>query len=251
MNALTDTLLYALQSLETQLAMQQMCRAGWPCRQIVRTGVDIAVLMLGDDDVEEHREAYITLVSRRLNGDTREAIITLIMMTALFNLMPTDRQARRCKAILSDQWADDIYDIYDAYCNAVDKQIDCLLEKEHAQTLTITVMKSEQPQTVINVAGNYIAQQNIDIHDNNNCPIYASEPQYAAQPTMTDSYITIPEEGKYTEVRRYIEERKLNDAAFKIYCETHSRTDLCQRLSREFGWVVDDHSLGRNINRNR
>lgn len=44
-------------------------------------------------------------------------------------------------------------------------------------------MKSEQPQTIINVNGNYIAQQNIDIHDNSNCNIYATEPQPVAQPT--------------------------------------------------------------------
>ena len=187
MNALSDTLYYAMQSLETQLAMQNMCRTGWPCRQIVRTGMDIAGMMLGDDEVEEHREAYISLVCRRLCGDTRETMLTLIMMTALFNLMPTDHQARRCKSILSDQWADDIYDIYNTLCKAVDTQIDGLLEKLHAHTFSISVMKSEQPQTIINVAGNYIAQQNIDIHDNNNCNIYATaEPKQEAQPTMPD-----------------------------------------------------------------
>ncbi len=253
MNALSDTLYYAMQSLETQLAMQQICRAGWPCRQIVRTGVDVAGLMLGDDEVEDHRDTYINLVCRRLCGDTRETMLTLIMMTALFNLMPTDHQARRCKSTLSDQWADDIYDIYHTLCKAVDTQIDGLLEKLHAHTFNISVMKSEQPQTIINVNGNYIAQQNIDIHDNNNCNIYATEPKPVAQPTptMPDNCIPLPAEGKYTEVRRYIEERKLNDPDFKAYCDTHSRTDLCQRLTREFGWVVDDHSLGRNINRNR
>jgi len=252
MNALSDTLYYALQSLETQLAMQQLCRPGWPCRQIVRTGVDIAGLMLSDDEVKQHREAYITLVSRRLCGDTRENILTQIMMTALFNLMPTDRQAKRCKSTLSDWWADDIYDIYHTYCKAVDQQIDCLLEKEQAQTITISVMKEEQPQTIINVAGNYIAQQNIDIHDNHNCNIYATEPKNVEpSQTVADSFIPIPAEGKYTEVRRYIDERKLNDPEFKTYCDTHSRAELCQQLSREFGWLVDDHSLGRNINRNR
>ena len=66
-----------------------------------------------------------------------------------------------------------------------------------------------------------------------------------------ETYIPIPAPGKYSDVRRYIEQRKLNEPEFKIYCETHSRTELCQRLSKEFGWVVDDHSLGRNINRNK
>ena len=37
-------------------------------------------------------------------------------------------------------------------------------------------MKKEKPQTIIHVAGNYIAEQNIDIHDNTNCNIYATSP---------------------------------------------------------------------------
>ncbi len=177
MNALSDTLYYALQNLETQMVMQHNMRAGWPCRQIVRAGVDVAGMMLGDDEVEEHRDAYLSLLCKRLSGDTRETIITLIMMAALFNLMPTDRQAKRCKAALSNNWADEMDDIYRAYCKAVDKQIDCQMEKRPSYTFTITVMKTEQPQTIINVAGNYIAQQHIDIHDNPHATIYATAPQ--------------------------------------------------------------------------
>ena len=180
MNALSDTLYYALQNLEAQMVMQHNARYGWACRQIVRAGVDVAGMMLGDDEVEEHRDAYLSLLCKRLSGDTRETIITLIMMAALFNLMPTDRQAKRCKATLADNWADDIDDIYHAYCKAVDKQIDCQMEKQPSYTFTITVMKTEQPQTIINVAGNYIAQQHIDIHDNPHATIYATAPQEAS-----------------------------------------------------------------------
>ena len=177
MNALSDTLYYALQNLEAQMVMQHNARVGWSCRRIVRAGVDVAGMMLGDDEVEEHRDAYLSMVCKRMSGDTRETIITLIMMAALFNLMPTDRQAKRCKAALSNNWADEIDDIYRAYCKAVDKQIDCQMEKQPSYTFTITVMKTEQPQTIINVAGNYIAQQNIDIHDNPHATIYATAPQ--------------------------------------------------------------------------
>lgn len=117
-------------------------------------------------------------------------------------------------------------------------------------------MKTEQPQTIINVAGNYIAQQHIDIHDNPHATIYATAPQDKQPDSILPSereetYISIPLPGKYSDVRRYIEQRKLNEPDFKTYCDTHSRIELCQRLSKEFGWVVDDHSLGRNINRNR
>jgi hypothetical protein len=60
-----------------------------------------------------------------------------------------------------------------------------------------------------------------------------------------------PQEGKYTEVRKYIEERKRFDEEFKTFCTNHSLRDLCSRLTRDFGWFVDENSLQRNINRNR
>ncbi|MBO4690580.1 MAG: hypothetical protein J5621_06860 [Paludibacteraceae bacterium] len=66
-----------------------------------------------------------------------------------------------------------------------------------------------------------------------------------------DTVLPIPQEGKYTEVRKYIEERKRYDQTFKEYCLNHTLRDLCNELSRAFGWLVDENSLGRNINRNR
>lgn len=58
-----------------------------------------------------------------------------------------------------------------------------------------------------------------------------------------------PRENNYNDVREYIEKRKKCDQHFKYYCETHNRKELCEYLSKEFGWIVDDHSLGANINR--
>lgn len=63
--------------------------------------------------------------------------------------------------------------------------------------------------------------------------------------------VPIPQEGKYSEVRKYLDERKKFDAEFKEFCNSHSLRDLCARLSKEFGWFVDEHSLGANLNRNR
>ena len=67
----------------------------------------------------------------------------------------------------------------------------------------------------------------------------------------TQDVLETPREGKYTEVRRYIEERKRFDEEFKTFCVNHSLRDLCTRLTNEFGWFVDENSLQRNINRNR
>lgn len=60
----------------------------------------------------------------------------------------------------------------------------------------------------------------------------------------------IPREGDYNGVRLYIEERKKYDESFKDYCSHHNRKELCLLLTKEFGWFVDDKSLGRNIQRN-
>ena len=60
-----------------------------------------------------------------------------------------------------------------------------------------------------------------------------------------------PQEGDYNAVREYIELRKEQDPVFKEYCKCHNRKQICERLSDEFGWLVDAHHLGVNLNRNR
>ena len=170
MDTLNDTLYYALQGLETQLAMQYNRHLGWSCRQIVRTGIEVAQTMLGDEDVEDHKESYYTLISRRMCGEPRETMMVIIVMRVLFGLIENDSQARRCRSTFAEDWCDEIEDIYYSYRRAVDEQIDIELTRQPNQTFTVTVMKTEQPQTIIKVNGNYIAEQKIDIdvHDNQN-----------------------------------------------------------------------------------
>lgn len=99
----------------------------------------------------------------------------------------------------------------------------------------------------------------INIHNNFgtvNVNQYAESKQgedIAPQETKPgDTYILpIPTEGKYSEVRKYMDERKKFDDEFKEYCKHHSLRDLCTRLTNEFGWLVDENSLQRNLNRNR
>lgn len=61
----------------------------------------------------------------------------------------------------------------------------------------------------------------------------------------------IPREGDYNGVRLYIEERKKYDEHFRIAWDSHNLKQNCDLLTRELGWLVDDHSLGTNINRHR
>lgn len=82
--------------------------------------------------------------------------------------------------------------------------------------------------------------------------VTAPHEQETSTPEKTEQDILpTPHEGKYTEVRKYIEERKRFDEEFKTFCVNHSLRDLCSRLTNEFGWFVDENSLQRNINRNR
>ena len=68
------------------------------------------------------------------------------------------------------------------------------------------------------------------------------------EPIMSAQY-TYPEEGDYNAVREYVDHRKEHDAVFKNYCHSHSRKELCERLSYEFGWPVDARSYGKNLQR--
>ena len=63
--------------------------------------------------------------------------------------------------------------------------------------------------------------------------------------------LPIPKEGKYTKVREYIKERSRYDEEFKNFVKEKSLRELCARLTKEFGWFVDEHSLGSNLNRHR
>lgn len=112
------------------------------------------------------------------------------------------------------------------------------------------------------IAGNYIAEQHIDIHDNHNCNIYATDTKdgnvdtASSMPDCSEkdadsSILPVPQEGKYTQVREYIKERSRFDEQFKTFVQERSLRDLCTRLTKEFGWFVDEHSLGSNLNRHR
>lgn len=61
--------------------------------------------------------------------------------------------------------------------------------------------------------------------------------------------MAFPAEGDYNAVREYVEQRRAHDEVFKRYCNTHKRSELCNRLSDEFGWVVDVKSYARNVQR--
>ena len=77
-------------------------------------------------------------------------------------------------------------------------------------------------------------------------------PANETAPKKEQAYATpIPKENDYNEVRLYIQERKKYDPEFCAYWQNHTLKQNCLYLSKIFGWVVDEHSLGANLNRHR
>lgn len=72
-----------------------------------------------------------------------------------------------------------------------------------------------------------------------------------AEDIESEPILPIPQKNKYTQVRTYIKERCRFDEEFKDFVDSHSRVELCKRLTNEFGWDVDEHHLGVNMNRHR
>ena len=141
------------------------------------------------------------------------------------------------------------------------------LEQEVINLKTQLKMKNknqQKPNITIENHGNLtvIAKQNNDVHDNTNCPIYLTPTKDEGVKELKSESVSeagleaeqilgIPHEGKYSEVRQYIEERCRFDEEFKQFVANNTRVALCQRLSKEFRWTVDHYALGRNINRKR
>jgi len=128
-----------------------------------------------------------------------------------------------------------------------------LMENQHNNQYNNCVIYNAPVYNTSNTTNNYYPQ-NIDVENNTAC----SEKDQASTTKNSQNnaadymdILPIPRKGKYTEVRRYIEERCKFDDEFKTFVETHSRVELCMRLTDEFGWDVDDHHLGVNMNRNR
>ena len=68
------------------------------------------------------------------------------------------------------------------------------------------------------------------------------------EPVMS-AQLTYPDENDYNGVREYVDSRRERDPIFKQYCGKHTRKELCERLTDEFGWVVDPKCYGVNISR--
>lgn len=97
--------------------------------------------------------------------------------------------------------------------------------------------------TTINIGDHIQHQHNIGTVEAGGVGVQINE---AAQCALTR-----PKENDYNAVREYIEQRKQQDEVFKAFCKDHTRKQVCEFLSAEFGWQVDAHHLGVNMGRNK
>lgn len=156
------------------------------------------------------RNEYDVILYEYVGCDKQLALITLVVLAAMLRRTDAPR-ARTCRSVLLDDRSEDLYEgisLYEKFVNDTQQTFpteafdtDIMSEvislrnqnnelKQEVLTLqsTLDTMKKEQPQIInnFNIAGNYIAEQNIDIHDNTHCSIYATgEP--AQSDTDTDT----------------------------------------------------------------
>lgn len=122
------------------------------------------------------------------------------------------------------------------------------IENKQLREQIATMKKESTPQTVINVAGNYIAEQNIDIHDNTHCTIYATEAPQATQEKGEPKAYSLPQKGKYDQLVKWLEQEKQNGKDY--YAEANfNRSQLCRNLLKIIGWEPNQDSLRKALNK--
>ena len=122
------------------------------------------------------------------------------------------------------------------------------IENKQLREQIATMKKESTPQTVINVAGNYIAEQNIDIHDNTHCTIYATEAPEATQEKGEPKAYSLPQKGKYDQLVKWLEQEKQNGKDH--YAEANfNRSQLCRNLLKIIGWEPNQDSLRKALNK--
>lgn len=214
----------------------------------------------------DNQSEYDALAFGSVGHDKKVMLVTLIVLAAMLKRTEGFR-ARICRNMLLEDRSEDFYEgvsLYDQFLRLEEKHFaeeDFLIDT-HAQIVrqneeiarlsseniqlkyTLTKMENDKPQTIVYNYGTYN-----DIHDNPYSTIYTTASE---EPKKEQAYTpTIPKEGDYNEVREYIALRKKYDEDFRVYWESHTLKQNCHFLTKEFGWLVDEHSLGANLNRHR
>ena len=238
-----------------------------PIVRVMNTAHWLAAYMFATECSGDQME-YESMASLSCGRDKQLAKVAMIVLAAMLKRTEGFR-AQQCRNVILDNRPPDFEEgvtLYDRFLRSAEKHFaeeDFLIDT-HTQIIqlqeentrltseniqlkyTITTMEKEKPQTIVYNYGTYN-----DIHDNPYSTIYTTPPA-SDQNVSEDTYQPpIPKENDYNAVREYIAERKKYDEDFRIYWDSHNLKENCVYLTREFGWIVDDHSLGTNLNRHR
>lgn len=172
-----------------------------PVLNVMNTAHYIAACMM-QTGAEGDQYEYDTLAYMRLGHDAQVAMLAIMVLATM--LKRTDGQrARQCRNVLMEDRNEDFYEglsLYERFISSSEwrfeeqdfltdtmRQISDLQntvqqltnEKKELQKQIETMSKTAKQNIVnnFNIAGNYIAQQHIDIHDNPHATIYATAPQ--------------------------------------------------------------------------
>ncbi len=240
-----------------------------PVVRVMNTAHFVACYMFATPCAD--RNEYDAIIYEYVGRDKQLALIALVTLAAMLRRTEAPR-AHTCRSALLEDRSDDLYEgltLYEKFVNDDQQtfpteafETDIMSEvislrnqnKELIQEVltlqsTIETMKQEQPQIInnFNIAGNYIAEQNIDIHDNTNCSIYATGEPTAENRQPTDENRQ-PAEGDYQAVVAWLEREKAQGTDH--YADAgYNRSKMCRNLSDLFGWIVDQNSLRKAQNK--
>lgn len=247
-----------------------------PVVRIMNTAHWLAAYMFNTTCSGDQNE-YDALTYNSVGRDKQLMFISLIVLVAMLKRTEGFR-ARQCRNVLTEDRSEDFYEgisLYEQFLESHDEHFadedfmvdimaqveerDEIIAEQTKQIITLQKqlnMSEKNNAPVVNIhCQTYIAEQNNDIHDNHGCNIYTCPKDGLEDERvrgLEEPYQPpIPKENDYNAVREYIAERKKYDEAFRLYWDAHNLKQNCLYLTKEIGWIVDDHSLGTNLNRHR
>jgi len=225
-----------------------------PVLHVMNTAHFVASYMFSTQCSGDQLE-YDVLVYDSMGKDRQLTAITLITLAAMLERTEGMR-ARHCRSVLLEDRSEDFYEgvsLYERFLHSADRRFeeqdfmtDVVAEvtdlRQLAEQLTndklqlqkqLKEMENQQRNApIINVAGDYI-----DIHDNHNCNIYATEPKQEVQLTTAETRQQLkaePEDIEQVDTSFFCTERFTADIIEKNLQQAitlaSSKADACRRI---------------------
>ena len=242
-----------------------------PVVQVMNTVHYLAAYMFATTCSGDQLE-YDVMAHNSVGNDKQLMLVTMIVLAAMLKRTEGFR-AKQCRNVLLENRSEDFYEgvtLYDRFLNSAEehfaeeeflldthKQIQQLTEENKQLTseiiqLRYTITKMEKQQNSQFNAPIYLGCTFSTTNTTNNTNNYYATPVTSSDEPQEKSWrdiLGIPKPNRYSEVRRHILERLRFDDEFREFYADATRVELCQRLSKEFGWYLDPNSLGKNMNR--